>query len=119
MTDTELAEYLRENGYPEHISRAGRAGLLARWRKFVDEVELGYKLGLEDYRNDLDLRGIIELAGLGSEAHADDERFRRLLTATDKRIWESSHENAFWDWGYPRNASGELVEDLKAEGFLT
>ena len=119
MTDRELAEYLQENGYPEHIARAGRAGLLAQWKAFVDQVERGYRLGLEDYRNDLDLRGIIELAGLGSEAHTDDERFRKMLTATDKRIWESSHENAFWDWGYPRNASGELLEDLKAEGFVT
>jgi hypothetical protein len=119
MTDRELEEYLGQNGYPEHVSRGGRAGLLARWSKFVDEVERGYKLGLEDYRNDLDLRGIIELAGLGSEAQSDDERFRRMLTATGKRIWESSHENAFWDWGYPKNASGELLEDLKAEGFLS
>src|SRR5258708_3423698 len=55
MTDAELVEYLRENGYPEHICRAGRAGLLAKWAAFVDEVERGYKLGLEDYRNDLDL----------------------------------------------------------------
>ena len=51
-------------------------------------------------------------------AAADDERFRRLLTATDKRVWESSHENAFWDWGYPKNASAELLEDLKAEGLV-
>ena len=119
MTDQELAEYLRENGYPEHISRAGRAGLLARWTRFVDDVERGYRLGLEDYRNDLDLRGIIELSGLASEAHADDERLRMLLTPTGKRIWESSPENGFWDWGYPKNASGDLLDDLKAEGFLT
>jgi len=118
MTDAELADYLRENGYPEHVCRAGRDGLLARWKRFVDEVERGYKLGLEDYRNDLDLRSILSLARLDKEARADDERFRRLLTATDKRVWESSHENAFWDWGYPKNASGELLEDLKAEGLL-
>lgn len=118
MTDAQLADYLRENGYPEHIVRAGRAGLLARWKRFVDEVERGYKLGLEDYRNDLDLRGIIALAGLDTEAQADDERLRRLLTATDKRVWESSHENAFWDWGYPKNASGELLEGLKEEGIV-
>jgi len=31
MTDAELADYLSENGYPEHICRAGRTGLLARW----------------------------------------------------------------------------------------
>jgi len=119
MTDAALAEYLSENGYPEHIRRAGRAGLLSRWKRFVDEVEKGYKLGLEDYRNDLDLRGILALAGLDSEAQADDERLRRLLTAIDTRVWESNHENAFWDWGYPANASGELLDDLKAEGLVS
>jgi len=117
MTDQELADYLRENGYPEHVCRAGRAGLLARWGRFVDEVERGYKLGLEDYRNDLDLRAVIALAGLDAEARADDERLRGLLTATDKRVWESSHENPFWDFGYPKNASGDLLEDLRAEGL--
>lgn len=118
MNDSELAAYLRENGYPEHICRAGRKGLLDRWKRFVDEVERGYKLGLEDYRNDLDLRGIIALAGLDAEADADDRRFRSLLTATRDRVWESTHENAFWDWGYPSNASGELLADLKAEGLV-
>jgi hypothetical protein len=118
MTDAALAEYLRENGYAEHICRAGRAGLLARWKRFVDEVERGYKLGLEDYRNDLDLRGVIALAGLGAEAASDDERLRLLLTATDKRVWESSPEDAFWDWGYPWNASGELLDDLESEGLV-
>jgi hypothetical protein len=119
MTDAALAEYLRDNGYPEHICRAGRAGLLARWKRFVDEVERGYKLGLEDYRNDLDLRGLLSLAGLDSEAHDDDERLRGLLTAADTRIWESSPENAFWDFGYPANASGDLLDDLKAEGLIS
>ena len=117
MTDPELAEYLRENGYPEHISRAGRTGLLAKWAAFVDDVERGYKLGLEDYRNDLDLRAILALAGLDAAARADDERLRRLLTATDKRVWESSPGDPFWDFGYPKNASGELLADLKAEAL--
>jgi hypothetical protein len=118
MTDAELTAYLRENGYPEHIVRAGRAGLLERWKRFVDEVEHGYKLGLEDYRNDLDLRGIVALAGLDSEAQADDQRLRSLLTPTEQRVWESTHENPFWDWGYPKNATGELLADLKAEGIV-
>ena len=119
MTDAELADYLSENGYPEHICRAGRTGLLARWGRFVDEVERGYKLGLEDYRNDLDLRAVIALAGLDAAARADDERLRGLLIATDKRVWESSHENPFWDFGYPKNASGDLLEDLEAEGLAS
>jgi hypothetical protein len=117
MNDRELEAYLRDNGYAEHVCRAGRKGLVDRWTKFVDEVEAGYELGLEDYRNDLDLRAIIAMAGLEADAQGADKRLKALLTGTDKRVWESSHENAFWDYGYPRNASGDLLEDLKAEGL--
>ena len=119
MTDSEMTAYLRENGYPEHIVRAGREGLIARWRKFVGEVEHGYKLGLEDYRNDLDLRSIISMAGLDAEVEAADRRLETLLTSRDKRVWESSASNPFWDFGYPRNAGKDLLEDLKKEGLIS
>jgi len=84
MTDEEMNTYLRDNGYPEHIVRAGRAGLIERWGKFVDEVERGYRFGLEDYRNDLDLRGIIAMLGLDEEVADLDRRFQALLTHRDK-----------------------------------
>lgn len=119
MTDAELANYLRDNGHPEHIARAGRTGLIDRWRKFVEEVERGYKFGLEDYRNDLDLRGIIALAGLDSEVSELDQRFEGLLIDCEKRIWETSAGNPFWDFGYPRNAGKGLREDLKNEGLIS
>jgi hypothetical protein len=63
MTDSEVEAYLRENGYPEHVVRDGKQGLLLGWRQFVEQVEKGYTLGLEDYRNDLDVRAILRLAG--------------------------------------------------------
>ena len=117
MTDEEMAAYLRQNGYPEHVVRAGRAGLIERWRKFVESVEHGYKLGLEDYRNDLDLRGIIAMLGLAGEVEELDRRLEATLTARDKRVWESSAGAPFWDFGYPSNAKGELLEDLRNEGL--
>jgi hypothetical protein len=117
LTDDEMAAYLRENGYPEHIVRAGRAGLIQRWSKFVAEVERGYKSGLEDYRNDLDLRGIIAMLGLDAEVADQDRRLEALLTDRDKRVWESSAAAPFWDFGYPGNAGLQLREDLKAEGL--
>ena len=118
MTDTEIQNYLRDNGYPEHIARGGRAGLVKQWREFVEQVEKGYPLGLEDYRNDLDLRAIIELAGGPDEdVRALDDRLQKMLTATGVRVWESA-PSPFWDFGYPRNAGPDLVADLRAEGLL-
>jgi hypothetical protein len=128
MTDSDIQNYLRDNGYPEHIVREGLAGLTRRWREFVEQVEHGYTLGLEDYRNDLDVRGIIELAGAGNEdIRALDERLKKMLVATGVRVWESgtfsggaplSGGAPFWDFGYPKNAGPQLVEDLRAEGLL-
>src|SRR5579863_6643719 len=118
MTDEQVREYLRDNGYPEHVVRGGRAGLLRRWREFVGQVEGGYPLGLEDYRNDLDVRGIISLAGIeDDEVRALDERFEKMLTAREVRVWESAAGDPFWDFGYPKIAGKELTEDLKAEGL--
>jgi ParB family chromosome partitioning protein len=39
VTDQQIADYLRANGYPEHLVQAGRAGLIDRYRRFVEEVE--------------------------------------------------------------------------------
>ncbi len=128
MTDSDILNYLRDNGYPAHIVREGLAGLTRRWREFVEQVEHGYTLGLEDYRNDLDVRGIIELAGVeDDDIRALDERLKKMLTATGVRVWESgtfsvgappSEAAPFWDFGYPKNAGPQLVEDLRIEGLF-
>jgi hypothetical protein len=117
MTDDEITEYLRANGYPEHLVRGGRAGLIDGWRKFVQEVEHGYKFGLEDYRNDLDLRGIIALFGLDDEVRDLDRRLESLLTNRTVRVWETSAGDPPWDFGYPANAGKQLMEDIENEGL--
>ncbi len=119
MTESEIQDYLRANGYPEHIVRGGRVGLVARWRRFVEQVERGYPLGIESYRNDLDVRGIIALAGAeDEEVFALDARLRAMLTGTDVRVWESGAGDCFWDFGYPKNADVELLDDLRSEKLL-
>jgi len=111
-----VEEYLRENGYPEHVVREGREGLVRKWREFVEQVERGYPLGLEDYRNDLDVRAILAQAGAEDEpVKALDERLKKLLTACDKRVWESAPGEPFWDFGYPGNAGSDLLDDLRGE----
>ncbi|HET8550049.1 MAG TPA: hypothetical protein VFL57_18695 [Bryobacteraceae bacterium] len=117
MTDEEVRRYLAENGYPLHVVQAGREGLIRRWREFVEEVERGYEYGLEDYRNDLDLRGVIAMAGLDHDVADMDKRLAAMLTRTDVRVWESASQHPFWDFGYPRNASGPLLKDLRRAGL--
>ena len=120
MTDAEIQQYLRDNGYPEHVVLGGRAGLISQWREFVEQVERGYRLGLEDYRNDLDFRAIIALAGAeDDEVRALDRRFRAMLTNATVRVWESAAGDPFWDFGYPKNAGGDLLDDLRGENLAS
>ena len=115
MNDQELAGYLRDNGYPEHIARAGRQGLIDRWRKFVEEVERGYRFTIYDYRNDLDLRGIIALVGLDAEVADLDRRLEAMLIHREKRVWESAPGDPFWDFGYPANSPKQFIQDIESE----
>jgi hypothetical protein len=115
--DKSVREKLLAHGVPQHVIQAGGEGLIAGWRRFVAQVEQGYPLGLDEYRNDLDLRELIAVAGLDPHVAAEDERLRHLLLPDGKPIWETDVPDAFWVRGYPRNASGELLADLRAEGL--
>lgn len=115
MTPEEVQSYLDDNGYPAHVVEAGAPGLIQRWQAFVAEVESGYPYRLRDYRYDLDLRGVIQLAGLDPAVADADARLAALLIETDLRLWESASTNPWWDYGYPRNAGRDLLRDLQNE----
>ena len=118
MKSDPVQKFLRDHKYPAHLVKEGRAGLVRRWREFVEQVEKGYGLGLEDYRNDLDIRAILARAQVeDDEIHALDARLKKMLTAKKKRVWESGKNDPFWDFGYPKNASGDLWEGLHEEGL--
>jgi len=118
LSNDSVRGILRARGVAQHTVSGGAAGLIEAWRDFVAQVERGYPLGLEDYRNDLDLRTLIEVAQIGPEVAEEDARFRRMLTGTDRAVWSSDVPHAFWVMGYPSNAAGELLADLRAESFL-
>ncbi len=118
MEESDIQQYLEDNGYPPHVVEGGSAGLLRRFRDFVSEVESGYSYGLHDYRNDLDLRGLIGLFGLDTEVADLDERLNAVLINREHRVWESGRGDPYWDFGYPRNAGRWLMRDLAAAGLL-
>ena len=117
--DDPVRAKLRARGAADYIVREGAEGLLRRWREFVDAVESGYRFGLDDYRNDLDIRSLIGAVGLSAQVAPEDERLRRLLAPAEDPVWSSDAADAFWVKGYPRNASGELLRDLRAAGFIS
>jgi len=117
MTDHEIQQYLEDNGYPKHVVEGGGEGLLKRYRKFVEEVERGYQFSIFDYRNDLDGRAILRLVEMEDEVSDLDERLDKMLEHREVRVWESAPDEPFWDFGYPKNARGELLQDLKSEGL--
>jgi hypothetical protein len=119
--DDPVRRKLRQRGVAEYIIQEGAEGLVRRWRHFVDQVEKGYPLGLDDYRNDLDIRSLIALAGLEAEVSSDDARLRRLLTEAGLKrpVWESETPGAFWVRGIPRNVLGDLRDDLISEGLIS
>lgn len=117
MTNEEIQMYLEDNGYPPHAVEGGREYLLNRYREFVDEVERGYEYGLHEYRHDLDLRGAIAILDLEAEVAEEDKRLAALLTGAEHRVWESMPGEPFWDFGYPENARGRLLRDLRGAGL--
>lgn len=94
------------------------AALIAKWKVFVEAVEKGYGFGLYDYRNDLDVRSLLDAAGAGTQVADLDKRFEACLTAKKIKIWESDVAAAFWCYGYPKKTNAEFKQDLKAEGLI-
>ena len=114
---TAVRALLRKRGAAPHVIEGGADQLIAGWRAFVESVERGYTMGLDDYRNDLDIRTLLAAAGLGAQVAAEDARLRSLLVNSRQAVWESDVSGAFWVCGYPRNAGSELLEDLRALGL--
>ena len=116
MSDAEVNRKLSERGVAAHLRSEGRAGLIQRWRSFIEELESGYRGGLDDYRNDLDLREIIEYVGLGKddEVVALDDLFRAQIQDQSHRTWKSEYPDAFWVRGYPQKISDHFWAEVRS-----
>ena len=117
MTEEQVKEYLKNRGCPEFIWQGGSAGLIRRWQEFVTDVEEGNysNCSVEEYWNDLDLRELIHDIAFDSDVKESDERFAAILTLTTIKHWHADRntEYDFWNYGYPKNATGYFLEDIK------
>jgi hypothetical protein len=131
MTRTDpVAEYLKHRNAAAHLHRLGIAGLVSRWEKTVDEIAAGYRAGLDDYLNDLDLRQLLHelerdlpqawTAADRARLGALDRRFRALLAPRDDCLWGTAaakdHEwtapENWWYFGEPKRPGADLARDL-------
>ena len=117
MTDEEFKAYLNGLGWAEHVWRDGKQGLIDRWARFVREVETGFcpNCLFEEYQNDLDIRLAIRVACLDEEVKYWDARFVAMLARHDIRVRCAEREivDDFWNFGYPRNASGYFLREIR------
>ena len=136
-----LQEWLREQGCPSHVVKAGLKGLSMTWDKIVAELVFdGYRYGLKDFVNDMDRRQMLAGAlargaelelevppALASRIASTDQRFldatwrtsRCLLdeeVVTERRIDPARH---WWYYRVPRRRRGFIVKDLDAAGITT
>lgn len=97
--------------------------LVAMWRFFVDDVEDGYTLGIDEYEHDLRIREVIarvladpvlnemdELGWVRAEIAEIDDKFRTLQS--DSAV----HPGLLrpWWWArYPRRAGEALARDVR------
>jgi hypothetical protein len=103
--------------------------LYQRWTDFVIEVERGYGASIYDYTNDLSVRDllaeILRQVGastrekLAAQLQPWDSRFDEATTAKIRPLLASKTATSAPWWGrIPRNPTGELAEDLRAEGLV-
>jgi hypothetical protein len=95
--------------------------LIEQWETFVGSCEEGYSEGIDEFSNDLNIRGLLEdllqspalaefeeLSWVRAEVEAIDDRYRALLTDGDLRPSAS-----WWEARIPRFAGRELADAFK------
>jgi hypothetical protein len=58
-TPARVETYLRKRGSPDWVIQAGLEGLVERWEETASSMERGYRLGLDDFLNDMDVRQLV------------------------------------------------------------
>jgi hypothetical protein len=126
-----VRDFLRHRCCPEHVISGGLRGMVENWENIVQAVKKGYKLGLDDYLNDLDARQLLEetLAVASKEQKEEflkrvrqaDELMKSLVKSSGKCLWgEDIAETEGWtageNWWYfsqPINATPELLSEIE------
>ena len=124
-------EYLSQLGASESVIKGGLEGLVESWERVIDEVAKGYRLDLDSYLNDLDLRQLIEdlltvteandTALLSERIAQADRQMKALVKPAGRCLWGDqvaleagwTAEQNWWYFSRPITAGRELLDDLE------
>lgn len=132
-----VSNYLRSRGWDDETVSAGLDGLVGLWAAAVEQVaRTEYKLTLDDYLNDLDVRDALagalvvatreQRGAVEERVRVADVMFLAASYAVEQCLWggEIAAENS-WDaeshWWYyrvPRKRGAELERDLAGAKVL-
>lgn len=128
-----VREFLQDKGCGEHVISGGLAGLIESWEQIVATIAMGYKLGLDDYLNDVDTRQLLseamafasasELQQYETRVEEADTEVKAYLQSADECLWgdEVAEEEGWtrkknwWYFTYPNNAGEDLYAELGIE----
>jgi hypothetical protein len=98
MSDTDtVRRFLARRGSPDFVVNAGLPGLVRRWNQTARQVRRGYRMGLEEYLNDLDGRQLIaETLPLATPAERKKLRSRVLEADTVFKTHSTAVRSCLW-----------------------
>ena len=115
MVNVKLRQYFAERGYSERVIEGGLRYLLDRWRSLVERLPRGYDRGIDEYRDDLDCRSIIEeampwlepteRAAVATETEALDEQFRSATSPSAVPAMRTAADGQWWLYRFPPGLS--------------
>ena len=94
------------------------AQLLKSWVNFVNEVQLGSPVSLQEYQHQITVRQAIQEIGVtDSLLQSQDQKFQQLLVRNDIRIQNVNSSELLWlGKGVPRTISRQFLQDLRDRG---
>lgn len=129
--DETVREFLRRRGCPDEVVERGLLGLVEQWARAAEQVAAGYRLGLDDYLNDMDGRQLVEEAlefaseietlQVRAKLAAADQRMRAAVVPWPRCLWgdgiaryhDWNPERNWWYFSAPRAPGPDLEAELK------
>lgn len=130
-----IRDLLRRRGAPDHVVAAGLGGLVESWERTVAAIESGYRLGVDDYLNDMDGRQLLAdvwsaaadvlRAPFAARVREADRRARAAMVPAGRCLWGAdvaryhgwNPDDHWWYFMRPRAAGEALEQELKELGF--